>query len=647
MPRTKKEDIKGNENKTSSEEQQSKHEFNADVSKVLRLVIHSIYTNKDIFLRELISNASDACEKARYLIATGECEGEDNLQGKIEVNVNKKDGYVSVKDNGIGMTENELINHLGTIAKSGTEDFLNKIENEKTTASELIGQFGVGFYSCFMVSNNVEVRTRRRGKNGEKGLIWTSNGVDGFNINEDDTIEYGTEVKVFIKDEDKDDYLNQFRIENIIKTYSNHISFPIEFKGEDGIITQINGEKALWMRSKNEITDEQYENFYHSICHMPSKPFMTIHNKVEGNLEYTNLLFIPSTKPFDLYHPDMLTRIKLYVRHVFISEKDIDLIPHYLRFVYGIVDSNDLPLNMSRETLQDNKILSKIRDNLIKKIFSELKNKAEKEPEQYAEFWGNFGPVLKEGLCESIADRETLMHLTRFYTNKSKDKLVSFDEYVAGMKEKQKDIYYFIGENIDEMMNSPEMEIFNKNDIEVILFTDVVDSFWTNVIFDYKGKNLKSITRADIDLSDLVITNEEKDKQTAKNSDEEKEMINNFMKVLEGKVAGVKITTKLIDSPSCLSTAPGAMDSRMEDYLVAQKQMKKRSLKILEINPKHKLVKEANNLIKTEGNDEETRNKREQGKELIMLINDLALISQGEHLENQNAVVKRILKFIK
>ena len=621
-----------------------KHEFNADVSKVLRLVIHSIYTNKDIFLRELISNSSDACEKARYLLVSGELKGEDNenLREKIEVSINKNEGFVSVKDNGIGMNEDELINHLGTIAKSGTEDFLQKLNENKATANELIGQFGVGFYSCFMVSDNVEVRTKRRGEKNSKGLIWKSNGVDGFEIKEEENgIDYGTEIRVYIKDDCKEDYLNQFKVENIIKTYSNHISFPIEFRGEEDVITQINSEKALWLRPKSEITEEQYENFYHSICHLPNKPFLTIHNKVEGNLEYTNLLFIPSTKPFDLYHPDMLTRIKLYVRHVFISEKDIDLIPHYLRFVYGVVDSNDLPLNMSRETLQDNKILSKIKDNLIKKVFSELKHIAEKEPERYAEFWGNFGPVLKEGLCESIVDRESLMQMARFYTSKSKDKLVSFDEYISGMKEKQKDIYYFIGENVDEMLASPEMEVFIKNDIEVILFTDVVDSFWTNVIHDHKGKDLKSITRADVDLNDLQNDNknEEKDK---KNTKEEQEIIDNFMKVLTGKVVAVKITTKLVDSPSCLSIAPGAMDSRMEDYLVAQKQLKKRSLKILEINPNHKLVKRANELLQDKNTE-----KQEEGKQLVLLINDLALISQGEHLENQNAVVKRVLKFIK
>ena len=628
-------------------EKKELHEFNADVSKVLRLVIHSIYTNKDIFIRELISNASDACEKARYLIATGECEGEDNLQAKISVILDKKGGFITIKDNGIGMTENELINHLGTIAKSGTEDFLNKSENEKGTANELIGQFGVGFYSCFMVSDKVEVRTRRRGKNNEKGLVWKSNGVDGFEIDEDDTLDFGTEVKVYIKKEEQEDYLNQFKIENIIKTYSNHISFPIEFKGDDETIVQINSEKALWMRPKNEITEGQYESFYQSICHMPNKPLITIHNKVEGTLEYTNLLFIPSTKPFDLYNPDMLTRIKLYVRHVFISEKDINLIPRYLRFVYGVVDSNDLPLNMSRETLQDNKIISKIRDNLVKKIFNELKYIADKDATKYEEFWNNFGPVLKEGLCESIADRETLMHLTRFHTNKSKDKLISFDDYVSGMKDKQTDIYYFIGENVDEMMSAPEMEVFNKNDIEVILFTDVVDSFWTNVVFDYKGKNLKGITRADVDLKDLKITQEEKDKELEGNTEEEKEMITNFMSVLEGKVAGVKITTKLVDSPSCLSIAPGAMDSRMESYLVAQKQMKKRSPKILEINPHHDLVKRANELLKLKDDSAENHNKKEEGKDLVLLINDLAVISQGEHLDNQNAVVKRILKFVK
>ena len=615
------------------------HKFNADVSKVLKLVIHSIYTNKEIFIRELISNASDACEKARYLIATGECEGETDLQPKIEVSVNKKDGYITIKDNGIGMNKEELVKHLGTIAKSGTEDFLKEVENDKATASELIGQFGVGFYSSYMVSNWVEIRTKRRGEKDAKGWLWTSDGESGFNTKEEENIDYGTEVRVFINDENKEEFLNSFKIENIIKTYSNHISFPIEFRGEDDVITQINSEKALWMRPKSSITEEQYENFYHSMCHMPSKPFMTIHNKVEGNLEYTNLLFIPSTKPFDLYHPDMLTRIKLYVRHVFISEKNIDLIPHYLRFVYGVVDSNDLPLNMSRETLQDNKILSKIKDNLIKKIFSELKEKAEKEPEQYDEFWKNFGPVLKEGLCESIADRESLMQMTRFYTSKSKDKLISFDDYIKGMKENQKDIYFFIGEHIEEMMNSPEMEAFIKNDIEVILFTDVVDSFWTNVIFDHKGKNLKAITRADVNIDDITLTEEEKAKKNTGNTEEEKAMIDRFMKVLTGKVANVKIATKLLDSPSCLSMAPGSMDSRMEDYLITQKQLKRRSLKILEINKDNELVKKADELLKQDENSEE-------GKDIALLITDLAFISQGEHLDNANVVVKRILKHI-
>ena len=617
------------------------HEFNADVSKVLRLVIHSIYTNKDIFLRELVSNASDACEKARYLIATGECEGETNLNPKIEIGVDKDKKFVYVRDNGIGMTENELINHLGTIAKSGTEDFLRKAEQDKQTANELIGQFGVGFYSCFMVSDKVEVRTRRRGKNGEKGLVWKSNGIDGFEIEEDDSIQFGTEVIVYIKDEYKEEYTNRYKIENILKTYSNHISFPIEFKGEDDVITQINNDKALWLRNKNEITEEQYENFYHSLCHMPEKPFITIHNRVEGNLEFTNLLFIPSIKPFDLYHPDMITRIKLYVRHVFISEKDLNIMPSYLRFVYGIVDSNDLPLNMSRETLQDNKIMPKIKDNLVKKVLNELKNKAENEKDKYDEFWKNFGPVLKEGLCDSIADRETLLSMTRFYTSKSKDKLVSFDEYISRMKEGQKNIFFFIGEDIDEMINAPEMEIFNKNDIEVILFTDVVDSFWTNVVHDHKGKDLTSITRADVDLSDL--TKKDKDEKETENSNEEKDMINNFMKILQGKVAGVKIAKKLIDSPSCLSIAPGSMDSRMEAYLVMQKQLKQRSLKILEINPKHKLVKQANELLQNESDKE----KYEEGKDLVLLINDLAVISQGDHLENANSATKRILKFIK
>ena len=637
------------------------YNFNAEVSKVLRLVIHSLYTNKDVFLRELISNASDACEKARYLDAIGALNYNDGYRPKISVRVDNEKGFISVKDNGIGMNKDELINHLGTIAKSGTEDFLKRAKEEKTNASELIGQFGVGFYSCFMVSDKVEVKTKRRGEKkinsavkddkdvkktiedkSDEGLVWSSDGVSGFDIKEDNSIDYGTEIVVYIKDSEKDDYLNRFKVENIIKTYSNHISVPIEFYGESDVITQINPEKALWLKNKNEITKEQYNEFYHSVCHMPSEPYAVLHNNVEGSIEFKSLLFIPSTKPFDLYHPDMLTRIKLYVRHVFISEQNIDIIPHYLRFVYGVVDSSDLPLNVSRETLQNNHTMSQIKDTLVKKLFNELKSRAENDKDGYCEFWKNFGPVLKEGLCDSIADRETLLQLTRFYTSKSKDKLVSFDEYIAGMKDKQKEIFFFIGENVDDMMQAPEMELFIKNDIEVILFTDVVDGFWTNVIYDHKGKDLKSITRADIDLSG--ITGEDKKKQDdGAKTEEEKQMIEKFMKVLQGKVVAVKISTKLVDSPSCLSIAPGAMDSRMEEFLVSQKQLKKRSLKILEINPEHKLIKQAFENIQ----DEKDTDKYKQGEELVDIIYDLAVIGQGDKLENAGLAVKRMLKWFK
>ena len=632
------------------------YNFNAEVSKVLRLVIHSLYTNKDVFLRELISNASDACEKTRYLEVIKALKDDSGYNPKIMVSLNEKEGYISVKDNGIGMNKDELINHLGTIAKSGTEDFLKKAKEEKTNAEELIGQFGVGFYSCFMVSDRVEVRTKRReenvvnnaikdshndGVNNEngKGYIWKSNGVDGFEIVENDSLEYGTEILVYIKDSEKEDYLNRFKVENIIKTYSNHISIPIEFCGEKDTIVQINPEKALWLRNKNEITKEQYKEFYQSICNMPSEPYITIHSNVEGSVEFKSLLFIPTTKPFDLYHPDMMTRIKLYVRHVFISEQNLDIIPHYLRFVYGIIDSSDLPLNVSRETLQNNKTLSQIKDTIVKKVFNELKEKMKNDKDGYNEFWNNFGPVLKEGLCDGIADRESLMQMTRFYTSKSKDKLISFDEYIDGMKEEQKDIYFFIGDNVDDMMNSPEMEIFLKNDIEVILLTDVVDSFWTNVIHDHKGKDLKSITRADIDLSSIDKDTKNNNKENTK---EEQEMIDAFMKVLQGKVVAVKITTKLVDSPSCLSIAPGAMDSRMEEFLVAQKQLKKRSLKILEINPNHHLVKKAFELLKDEKNSEHKKN----GEELVNMINDLAIIGQGDKLDNAGKTVKRILSHL-
>jgi molecular chaperone HtpG len=609
------------------------YNFNAEVSKVLKLVIHSLYTNKDVFLRELISNGSDACEKLRYLLATNQVAATGEYMPRIEVLLNKENNTITIRDNGIGMNKDELIHHLGTIAKSGTEQFAKSLNNA-TSASELIGQFGVGFYSCFMVADRVEFKTRRYGE--MQSFLWKSDGESGFEIEElqDNSLDYGSEITLFIKEEEKDTYINEFKIEHIIKTYSAHVSVPVEFIHDGDVVSQINPEKAIWLREKAEITQEQYKDFFKSLSHLPTEPLSIIHNRVEGNFEFVNLLYIPTSKPFDLYHPDRETKVKLYVRHVFISEKNMDIIPKYLRFVYGIIDSNDLPLNVSRETLQDSRMLQKIKDNITKKILTELEHKAEEDKETYNDFWLNFGPILKEGLCEGLADREKLMKLLRFYTTKSQHNLISMEDYVEKMKNEQKDIYYFVGDKKEDMLNAPEIEVFIKNDIEVILLTDPVDSFWLSVVHDYKAKDLKSITRADINL-DKIAKEEKKDE---KEKESESEMTAVFMDALKGKVAAVKISNKLTESPSCLSINPGAMDIRMEQMLLDQHQIQKRALKILEINPENSLVK---TVI-----DEAKNGNHEKSKQMAETIFEFAAIAQGEHLDNMGSFIKKISKIV-
>jgi molecular chaperone HtpG len=612
------------------------YQFNAEVSKVLKLVIHSLYTNKDVFLRELISNSSDACEKLRYLSITNPSLSSQDY--KIEVILNKDKKTITVKDNGIGMDDDDLINHLGTIAKSGTNEFFIKASNSKDTLNDLIGQFGVGFYSCFMISDKIEVRTKKAGNN--KAYSWISDGVAGFDIIEIDDFESksGTEVIVHIKETEQEVYLDKFRIQNIITTYSNHISVPIIFSADSELSEEINKGRALWLQDKKEIDDKDYESFYNSISYLPGKPFAVLHNKVEGAIEYTSLLFIPNSKPFDLYHPDRNTKVKLYVKHVFISEKDVNILPRYLRFIYGIIDSNDLPLNVSRETLQDNSIILKIKDSVEKRILNELLKNKNDNAEKYDSFWNNFGSIIKEGLCEGFSNREALMDLTKFHSSKSLDKLTCFSEYIARMPEKQKEIYYFIGEKKSDMLKSPEMEIFNKYDIEVIFLTDIVDSFWVNVIHDHKGKDLKNIVRADINLEDFKKDNESKEDKADKN-EEDAEVIKKFMQALEGKVSAVKISTKLVDSPACLSINPGSMDIKMEQYLLEQKQLNKKSLKILEINSDHKLIQRSFELLNS-------TNSFEQGKKLAETIFEIALISHGEMTEDPSNFARKIVELI-
>lgn len=591
--------------------------FDAEVAKVLQLVIHSLYTNKDIFLRELISNASDAIDKRRFLSQSNTAitnEGEY----KIKIALDEKKKTLTITDNGIGMSHDELIENLGTIAKSGTQGFLDQLEKKDDV--DLIGQFGVGFYSSFMVADEVTVNSKKAGE--QKAYQWQSKGDGEYTVQESDYAETGTQIVLHLR-KDASAYLDKHKISHIVTTYSDHVSIPIVLS-EDGNENQLNKGKALWTRAKSEITEEEYQQFYKSTSHQVDKPFLTLHGKAEGKIEYTYLLFVPSMKPFDLYHPDRMRRVKLFVHRVFIAEDTLDVIPRWLRFLRGVVDSDDLPLNVSRETLQANPVLEKIKKSITNKVISELKKKAAKDKEGYEIFWNNFGPVLKEGLCETLDAKEPLLEICRFHSSNGKD-LASIDDYISRMKPEQQDIYYISGENIESLRDHPQLEGFAKRGIEVLFFTDNVDDFWVNIAHEYKGKKFKSVTRADIDLST-------DDKEEKKEEPKElKELVELFKKELGEKVKDVVISKKLESSPVCLGVADGDMDIRMEKFLRENRQLPYASSKILEINPQHKLIL----ALSKKGETQEVR-------DMINILYDQALIIEGESLTDLKGFSSRL-----
>lgn len=614
-----------------------KHTFSAEISKVLQLMIHSLYTNKDIFLRELVSNASDACDKLRYQAVTAPelLEGDQTL--KVMLSVNKKAKTVTISDNGIGMSRDELIANLGTIAKSGTQEFINALTGDVKKDLPLIGQFGVGFYSAFVVADKVSVESRKAGE--DKSWRWESEGTGEFSIDEATQSERGTRITLHIK-KGEEIYLDKFRLRNIVETYSDHISFPIEFTDEEGKTEIINKASALWMRPKSEITEEQYKEFYHHVAHSPDTPWMTLHNKAEGKVEYTSLLFIPSMQPFDLFHPDRKRRVKLYVKRVFITDEGADLIPHYLRFLRGIVDSEDLPLNISRETLQQNPVLIKIRDSIVKRVLSDLSKRADKEPESYKTFWKNFGAVLKEGLCEAIAPKEEILHACRFQSTHG-DGLVSLEEYISRMKEGQEHIFFLTGDRLETMQGSPQLEGFKRRGVEVLLFTDHVDDFWVNVAGEYKGKEFKSVTRSNNELGNIkeVEAGEEKKEQVP--SADINALIAVLKKVYGGQVKDVRVTYKLAESAVCLAVEDGAMDIRLERFLREQKQVSAMSAKILEINPEHDIIRTLARKVAAGANDEDINL-----KDIALLLFDQAKILEGEEVSDPAEFSKRINRFL-
>lgn len=625
-------------------------DFDVEVGKVLNLMINSLYTNKDVALRELISNAADACDKLRYLSTQNADILQKDEELKISITTDKANKLLILSDNGVGMNRDDLIQNLGTIARSGTENFIKSLTGDNQKDVQLIGQFGVGFYSSFMIANKVTVISRKF--DDETSNIWESDGSGSFKVTdakEDDQklTTHGTKIILQLKD-DASDFLDRFHIKHVVQTYSDHINFKIEFipeNNEEGAkIETLNSASALWTLPKNEITAEQYNNFFKHISHLPNDPFMTIHNSVEGLVSYTNLLFVPSSKPFDLFHPDRKTSVKLYVRKVFISE-ELDLVPSCLRFLRGLIDSDDLPLNISRENLQHNLTLDKIRKSVVNKVLGELKKKSNQNEEEFLSFWNNFGAVLKEGLCETSEFREKILEICRFNTSKSDGKLITLNEYLDRVKAGQDKIYFLTGESVEKIKSSPQLESFIQKDVEVLFLTDAVDEFWVTVALPYKEKEFQSINRHDIDLENIDKKKEDKneddneDKKDEKIKDVTSSQFENLVKFIKetlgNKVKDVKISKKLTSSPVCLAVDAGSMDIRLERYLLEQKQIQSGTTKIFEINPENPIIKSLNN-------DFEQEAKKQNCSDKINTLFDLACIIENEPISDSKDFSRRI-----
>jgi molecular chaperone HtpG len=562
--------------------------FQAEVSRLLDLMINALYTNKEIFLRELISNASDACDKLRYASITQPDLLGDDPTLKVTISVNAKKRTITVADNGIGMNHDDLVDNLGTIARSGTTAFLEQMTGDETKDMGLIGQFGVGFYSSFMVADKVTVTSTRAGE--DTAWRWTSDGGGEYTIEATGEAHRGTTVELHLR-RGLNEYLEAARLRSIVKTYSDHIALPIEFIADDGEAETVNEASALWTRPRKDITDEQYTEFYHHVAHAFDEPWLTLHNKAEGRIEYTNLLYLPASAPFDLFHPDRKHGLKLYVKRVFITDDCEGLVPRWLRFVRGVVDSEDLPLNISREMLQHNPVLARIKTALVKRVLGELEKKAKKAPEEYATFWGNFGQVLKEGVYEDSDYRDRLLGLLRAHSTDG-DSLTSLAEYVARMKDGQEEIFYITGDEVAQLRTSPQIEGFAARGIEVLLLADPVDEFWLGSVPAFNDKPFKSVTRGGIDLSKIA-GDEDTDDETKPDEVQGEgvsELIVAFKEALGEAVKDVQISDRLTDSAVCLVAEEGALDMHLERLLKQHQQLGAESRKILEINPKNALI---------------------------------------------------------
>ncbi|HTK08649.1 MAG TPA: molecular chaperone HtpG [Ktedonobacteraceae bacterium] len=607
--------------------------FQAEVKQLLDLMIHSLYSNKEIFLRELISNASDAIDRLRFDMLSDETLHEDDVEPLIRVSFDKDARTITISDNGIGMSRAEVIEHIGTIAKSGTREFFQALTGDQQKDANLIGQFGVGFYSSFVVANKVTLTTRRAGLPANQGIRWESAGQGEYTLEHVDKPGRGTEIVLHLRD-GEDELLDGFRLRSIIRKYSDHIVVPIMMPSEDKEKPedeQVNRASALWTRAKNAITEEEYNEFYKHIAHDFTDPLAYVHSRMEGAYEYTLLLYIPSRAPFDLWSRERHSGVKLYVRRVFIMDDTEKLMPNYLRFVRGIVDSSDLPLNVSRELLQHNRMIDTIRSNGIKKVLGLLADMVKNDPEKYDSFWKEFGRVLKEGLAEDSANSEAIAKLLRFTSTASNSEKqdISLETYVSRMKEGQDKIYFLVAENYASAKDSPLLEIFKKKGIEVLLLSDPVDYLLGNELREFNGTQLQSISKGSIDLSKLEDEQEKEEQQ--KSADDMKDLLNRLKDILSERVKEVRVTTRLTSSPVCLVVDEYDIDPSLQRLLKASGQPIPTTKPILEINPHHPIILK----LKDEQNEK-------RFSDWAYVLFDQSVLSIGEQLDDPIHFVSRL-----
>ena len=610
------------------------HEFQTEVSQLLNLMIHSLYSNKEIFLRELVSNASDAIDKLKFESLSNDKLIEGKQEPSIHIDVDKDAGTITIRDNGIGMTQEEVMENIGTIANSGTRKYLESLDKNQTQDSNLIGQFGVGFYSAFIVSNTVTLLSRKAGDDKANGTKWTSKGKGEYSIETVELEDYGTTVILDVKKAESE-FIDGFRLRGIVSKYSDHITVPIMMvkpseEDESEIVYEtINKATAFWMQDKKELSQSDYDEFYKSLTYDFEGPLTQIHNRVEGKLDYTSLLFIPKKAPFDMWEPKRKGGVKLYAKRVFIMEGNEELLPQYLRFIKGVIDTADLSLNVSREILQGSKVVDTIKKASVKRILSELEKMSKNKPEDYAAFWSEFGMVIKEGVVEDFSNKDKITNLLRFSTTAtdSSDQTVSLKDYIGRMKKDQKNIYYVTADSYDAAKGSPHLEIFKQKDIEVLLLSDRVDEWLVANFGEFEELSLKSIAKGDLD--DLDSKEEKKEKE--KTVKDYEKVISKAQEILDNQVKEVKVSSRLSESPSCLVAEENELGGNMERIMKSLGQDVPETKPILEINPSHPLVMKLKSKV---------------DEDIVKVLFDQAVLSEGGQIKEPAEFVKRMNKLM-